>query len=64
MYYFFNTENECIGTCTGATEPIDGITVVYSEKIYNDISLLRLVDGKIVEVEPPIEAETPTEATT
>lgn len=51
-------------TCTGKTEPIDGITVVYSDKIYNDISLLRLVDGKIVEVELPIEAETPTEATT
>lgn len=64
MYYFFREDGTCCMTCTGKTEPIDGITVVYSDKIYNDISLLRLVDGKIVEVKLPIEAETPTEATT
>lgn len=58
MYYFFNENCECIANCNGPTEPIDGITVVYSDKIYNDISLLRLVDGKIIEVEPPTEATT------
>lgn len=51
MYYQFNSQGECISSCTGQIAPIQGIISVWCDIVYEDIWNLRLVDGKVVHID-------------
>lgn len=48
MWYLFNTEGACAGTANGPIAPMDGITCVHSDTVYEDVDNIRLIDGEVV----------------
>lgn len=51
MWYGFDSGGECRFSSDGAVQREPGISVVKSDVVYPDISLLVLINGKIVEME-------------
>lgn len=51
MWYGFDSGGACRFSSDGAVRREPGISVVKSDVVYPDISLLVLIDGKIVEME-------------
>ena len=51
MWYGFDREGACLFPSDGAVQQEPGISVVKSDVVYPDISLLVLINGKIVEME-------------
>ena len=49
MYYQFRN-GICVSSSTGKIAPMDGITSVWCDEIYDDIKNLRLIDGKVVHI--------------
>lgn len=51
MWYGFDSEGACLFSSDGAVQQEPGISVVKSDVVYPDISLLVLINRKIVEME-------------
>ena len=51
MWYGFDSGGVCRFSSDGAVQQEPGISVVKSDVVYPDISLLVLINGKIVEME-------------
>ena len=50
MYYQFDSQGVCVSSCTGQIEPMQGIISVWCDTVYTDISNLRLINGKVVNI--------------
>ena len=42
----------CVSTSSYPITPMAGVVSVWCDKVYTDLENLRLVDGKVVHVEP------------
>ena len=51
MYYQFNSQGECVSSCTGAIAPMQGIVSVWCDEEYSDIQNLKLVNGEVYHLE-------------
>ena len=51
MYYAFNKQGDCLIYADSPIEPIDGYTIIESDKKYN-LWEIKLVNGTIQTVEP------------
>jgi len=50
MWYQFNEKGECVSSASAKVAPIDGITSVWCDTVYDDVQNLRLIDGKVVHI--------------